>query len=269
MARTAAVPAARRAYVTAGGIFVLALAAAYVFPQLDKGANPTSTQPGLITFLGVGLSIIALTALMLFAGLRNLLPRTVLFIFAAFGYNAVVVIVKFALGPLGLYAEGQVQGFYFLNEPIVFFPLAPIMAILYAGAFFLIYLFYRSDLRRRMGIPVRLESRFIVLLAVMFAIAVAGVLTVIGAFGFLEYTFSLVYVFGIGVLVAIALIAAITLCNVAFREATEQAILMRNVAVLSTFAWVGLAFIAAYHVVWLVFMLTLISIWPLKSISFK
>ena len=43
----------------------------------------------------------------------------------------------------------------------------------------------------------------------------------------------------------------------------------RNVAVLSSFAWIGLAFIAAYHFLWLVFLLTLISIWPLRSWSGK
>jgi predicted ATP-dependent Lon-type protease len=98
---------------------------------------------------------------------------------------------------------------------------------------------------------------------------VVGGVTVIGAFGFLEYALSLVYVLTVGILIAVALIAAIVLCSVAFREATEQAVVLRNVTVLSVFAWVGLAFIAAYHIVWLVFVLTLISIWPLKAISAK
>jgi len=46
-------------------------------------------------------------------------------------------------------------------------------------------------------------------------------------------------------------------------------VILRNVTVLSTFAWIGLAFIAAYHIVWLVFVLTLISLWPLKAVSAK
>ena len=175
---TAAVPAARRAYFTAGAILVVALVAVYVFPQLDKAVNPTSTQPGLITFLGVGLSVLGLTAAMLFAGLRNLLPRTAIFLAAAFGYNAIVVIVKFALGPLGLYAANEGEGFVFLSGDAgawLSFPgVAAIAAILYGGAFFFIFMFFRSDLRRRLGIPVQMEARFIVLLVVMFMIAVAG-----------------------------------------------------------------------------------------------
>ena len=103
----------------------------------------------------------------------------------------------------------------------------------------------------------------------MFVLAVVGGVTVIGAFGFLEYAFSLLYVAMIGILIAVALIGAIVMCSVAFREATEQAVILRNVTVLSTFAWIGLAFIAAYHIVWLVFVLTLISLWPLKAVSAK
>jgi hypothetical protein len=269
---TAVRPTAQRLYTTAGLVFLVALIAAFVFPQLDRALNPDATQPGLITFLGVGLAVLTLTALMLFVGLRGVLPRTAVFFGAAFGYNALLILVKFALGPLGLYAASAGQGFWVLSDLggyLAFPGLAAIAAILYAGAFFLLYLFFRSDLRRRLGVPVRFETRFLVLLLVMFIVAVVGGVTVIGAFGFLEYALSLVYVLTVGILIALALVAAIVLCSVAFREATEQAVVLRNVTVLSAFAWVGLAFIAAYHVVWLVFVLTLISIWPLKAISAK
>ena len=108
-----------------------------------------------------------------------------------------------------------------------------------------------------------------VLLIVMFVLAVTGTLTILGAFAFLEYALSLLYVLTVGVLIAFALLAAIALCSLAFRETTEQAVLLRNVTVLSTFAWIGLAFIAAYHIVWVVFILTLISLWPLRATSAK
>jgi hypothetical protein len=264
-------PRAQHIYAVAG-VFMAALVAAFVFPLLDRSVNPDATQPGLITFLGVGLAVLTLTALMLFVGLRDILPRTAIFFAAAFGYNALLVLVKFALAPLEIYAASGGQGFWFLSglgAYLAFPGLAAITAILYAGAFFLLYLFFRSDLRRRLGVPVRIEARFVVLLTVMFFLSVVGGLTVIGAFGFLEYTFSLVYVLPIGILIAVALIAAIVLCSVAFREATEQSVMLRNVTVLTTFAWIGLAFIAAYHIVWLVFVLTLISLYPLKAFSAK
>jgi hypothetical protein len=264
-------PVAQSAFLLAG-TFAVALIAAFGFPRLDQALNPGATQPGLISYLGVGLAVLALTAVLLFVGLRGVLPKTAVFLGAAFGYNALLILVKFGLGPLALYATSKDQGFWVLSDVggyLAFPGLAAITAILYGGAFFLIYLYFRSDLGRRLGIPVAVETRFTALLVVMFVLAVVGGVTVIGAFGFLEYAFSLLYIAMIGILIALALIGAIIMCSVAFREATEQAILVRNVTLLSTFAWIGLAFIAAYHIVWLVFVLTLISLWPLKAVSAK
>ena len=272
MATGAAAFAARRTYAAAATVFVLALIAAFVFPQLDKAINPGASQPGLVTYLGAGLAMLALTALMLFLGLRNVLPRTAIFFAAAFGYSALVILVKFALGPLGVYAASNGQGFFVLNglSGYISFPgLAAIAAVLYGTAFFVLYLFFRSKLHRRLGIPLGIENRLVILLVVMFVLAVTGSVVFLGIFGFIEYTLSLLYVGTVGILIALALLAAIALCSVAFREATEQAAMLRNVTLLSSFAWIGLAFIAAYHVVWVVFVLTLISLWPLKATSAK
>jgi hypothetical protein len=258
-----------------GSVFVLALISAWAFPMLDRALNPGLQTPGLVSFVGVGLSVLVVTALLLFAGLRGVLPRTAVFLGAAFGYNALLILVKFGLGPLALYAASEGQGFVILNTGsnglgVLAFPgLAAITAILYGTAFFLLYAFFHSRLRTRLGIPIRLERRFLTLFITMFVIAVVGGVTVIGLFGFLEYLTSLFYVAVLGLLLALALLGALVLCTVAFHEATEQAVLMRNVTVLSSFAWVGLAFIAAYHIVWLVFVLTLVSLWPLKSMSLK
>jgi hypothetical protein len=100
----------------------------------------------------------------------------------------------------------------------------------------------------------------------MFTLAVVGAVTTIGLLGFFEYTLTIAFAGVLGVLIAIALMGAVVLCSVAFKEASDQAVLMRNVAVLSTFAWIGLAFIAAYHILWLIFLLTLISLWPLRTV---
>jgi hypothetical protein len=262
---------AQRIYAVAA-VFALALIAAFLFPRLDFTLNPGAGQPGLITYLGVGLSVLALTAGMLFAGLRGVLPKTAVFLASALGYNAMLLLIKFALGPMALYTYSPPQGYLTLSGSggfIAFPALAAIAGILYAGAFFFIYLYFRSDLRRRLAIPVRFETRFVNLLVVMFVLAVAGGVTLVGALGFLEYLTALLSMAGIALVLALALVLAIVLCTVAFREATEQAVLLRNVTLLSGFAWVGLAFIAAYHIVWVVFALTLISLWPLKSFTGK
>jgi hypothetical protein len=265
-------------FAAVSGSMVLALLAAGASPVLDHALNPTATRPGLISFLGVGLSVLALTAFLLSFGLRGLLPRGGVFLAAALGYNAILIVVKFALGPIAIYAQndyyrahalpqgslGEDPGFHFLTGPLAYPGLAAMMAVLYGGAFAILYLLFKTRLLKRLGLPARTDMRFLQLFLVMFCVAVVGGITITGLLGILEYAYTIVYAGTAAVLIAVALVGAIALCSVAFREASEQAAMLRNVTVLSTFAWIGLAFIAAYHILWVVFLLTLISVWPLK-----
>jgi hypothetical protein len=103
----------------------------------------------------------------------------------------------------------------------------------------------------------------------MFVVSAVGWVTVVGLLGFLEYSSSVFLVSAFGLLIAIALVGAIILCSFAFKEAADQSLMLRNVSVLGTFAWIGLAFIAAYHILWLVFLLTVVSLWPLRAYTVK
>jgi hypothetical protein len=251
-----------------GASAVAALVAVFAIPQIDHAVTHDPNGPGLISFLGVGLSVLGLTAMFLFLGMRQLLPRTVIFVAAALGYNALLIAIKFGLGPYALYdanARGFNNGFQFLTAPLAYPGLAAITALLYAGGFMVIYLIYRSRAKRLLGLPVGISTGVLQLFVVMFVLAVVGGVTAIGLLGFLEYTISVFFGSVMGLSIAASLVLAIVLCSVAFREAADQAVVLRNVTVLSTFAWIGLAFIAAYHILWLVFLLTLISIWPLHA----
>jgi hypothetical protein len=55
----------------------------------------------------------------------------------------------------------------------------------------------------------------------------------------------------------------------AFRSAAERAQILGDAAVFVSFFWVGLAFLALYHALWVVYILVLTSIWPLKVVSAK
>ena len=262
-------PALRIGGIVAAGF--AAIVASWSFPQLDHALNPTAAYPGLISFLGVGMSVLVLTTLLFVAGLRALLPRSVLFVAAALAYNGLLVAVKLGLGPMALYAtsaSGSYSGFLFLDMPLAFPGVAAIAAVLYGAGFLVIYLVYHARLQRQLGPTTGFANRALQVFVIMFVLAVVGGLTVIGLGGFLEYAFS-AFSGLLGVLIAGALVLAIICCSVAFKEAADQAAMTRNVAVLSSFAWIGLAFIAAYHFLWLVFLLTLISIWPLRSWSGK
>jgi len=256
------------------GVFALALFAAIGFPVLDRAVNPGAGQPGVVTFLGVGLAVLTLTSGLLMLGLRGLLPKTGVFLGAVLGYNALLILVKFAISPAALYVASREKGFLILaNDSSGFgyfaFPaVALLTGAIYATAFFILYAYFQSKLRHRLGIPVGFEKSFLFLFLVMFCLGGISAITV-GAFASIEYVLSFTVMLALAVLLAVALLGALVLCIVAFRDATEQAAVVRNVTLLTAFAWIGLAFIAAYHVVWLVFILTLITIWPLKSMSIK
>jgi len=251
-------------------VLALALGAAWGFPRLDRVINPDAADPGLISFVGTGLAVLILTVVLLVAGLRRYLPKSGLFLAAALGYNALLIAVKLSLSPAFVYASQPYVSTnlnFDLHSPLAYPGLAAIAAIVYGLAFFVLYSIFRSELERRLGISVRVGRRVVSLLLVMFIIAVVGGVTTTGLLAFAEYSLTIALSFTVlAILIALALIGAVVLCSVAFKDATDQAVLLRDVSVLSTFAWVGLAFIAVYHVLWLVFLLTLISLWPLKVV---
>jgi len=258
-----------------GAVFLVAIGAAVFFPFLDRLLNPGSSRPGLVSFLGVGFSVLALTSVLLFAGLVGRLPRTTIFSAAVIGYSAMLVLVKFGLAPLALYRQSESTGLFTLATAdsglgyLVFPVVTLVTAMLYSVAFWILAMYFRSRLRVRLGIPVRMEQRFVALMIVLFVLGIVGGMTGIGLLGFLEYGFALLAISGIAVLIGLALLAALALCIAAFQEAERHATVVRDVTVFTGFAWIGLAFIAAYHVVWLVFILVVISLWPLKTTSMK
>ena len=262
-------PVAGRVTLLAG-CFLLGLAAAWGFPRLDRGLHPDSASPGLISFVGVGLVVLALTMLLLLVGLRALLPKTAVFVAAALGYNGLLIAVKFGFGPAALYSANlNGPGFQYLTNPLAYPGLAAITAVVYGMGFFLLYVIFRSGLQRRLGVSVAFERRLVQLFVGMFVLGVVGWVTVTGLLGFLEYSSSVFFVSTFGLLIGIALVGAVILCSYAFKEAADQSLMLRNVSVLGTFAWIGLAFIAAYHILWLVFLLTVVSLWPLRAYSVK
>jgi hypothetical protein len=258
-----------RRIVLVGIIFVAALAAASMIPRIDFALAPGYSTPGPISFVGVGLCVLVLTGVLFIAGLRGFLPKGVVFLAAALGYNALIIIVKFTLGPAQLYVVSERTGLLVLSNPLAFPGVAAITGLLYAVAFMILYGIYRSGVQRRLGIPVVFQQRVIQLFIAMFVIAGVGAVTVVGLVGTFEYALTAFFGSVIGLGVALALLGAIALASLAFSDAASQAVMTRNVAVLSTFAWIGLAFIAAYHIVWFVFLLTLVSLWPLKAYSVK
>ena len=66
--------------------------------------------------------------------------------------------------------------------------------------------------------------------------------------------------------IAVVLTLAGALVLLGFRSVAEGRRAVVDASVLLNLFWVGLAFLGLYHVLWVVYLLVLTSIWPLKVV---
>lgn len=245
--------------------FALAALAVVVVPQLGTGEE----QPGIGTLLATGTVVALLTTGALYVVLRSDLGLPASVAVFAVGYNALVVLVKLVLGPRGLYETSEAG-----RLETLFDPSDSVGAIMISGSVFLAYaavltVIYRVS-RRRLGTAKRFGwARAVVVALVVGAILVAsGWLPLLLLWGGLDYT-GFVLSSGVSALVGLALAGAVSLAAMTLRSSAEHARLAGDAALLVTVFWLGLAFLALYHVLWVVYVLVLTSIWPLKVITPK
>jgi hypothetical protein len=235
------------------------------------GAPPVGTL--LVSGFLVGVVMLGALYLTLARDLR--LPSAV--ILYALAFNALVIVVKFVLAPQGVYEVNQsvpFTGFVNVGEPIGAAAAALLVLVLYAGVYWFIY---RRFLRRLTGPGRRLRDRVvrsrravlvIVAGAVLLAMAGGAVVLLVPLMAVESWMEYLRFVFSsaASLLIALALAAAAALAAMAFRETGERAAIVGDVALFASFFWVGLGFLALYQVLWVVYILVLTSIWPLKVV---
>ncbi len=251
----------------------LALAAIALFPR--SGGD----QPPLASLALIGAVIAGLTTVALYTIVRRdlrLPSRTA----GSLAFDFVLIaLVKFVLAPLGLYEVNAVRA---LDE--LFGSVADLGgAALTAAVVFVLYalgytIAYRVGYRDRLPIPRRNvdPDRFPIVKRSIFAGIVIGLLAVWGV-GFLvivvltaprqylEFVFSS----GAGLIVVAALAMAATLIGSAFRAMSRRPELVADIGAVVTLFWLGLGFLALYHALWIVYVLVLGSIWPLRTVTPK
>jgi hypothetical protein len=239
-------------------------------------------RPGFAIFLVIGVGAIVLTAV-LFGYVYSLglgFGRTVLVL--AFGYNALIAAVKFGLAPAALYQANREQAFdASMGDPNGLGFLLGIgsgVLLLYLLVFWVMYRVFRRRFRRR-ALPsetspeqgLRWSSKTIVISIVACVVFAASFLWLMPALYIGLPTLSyLAYIFStFGVAITLALILAAFLAYRAFDEVEKQAVRLGDATLLASFFWLGLAVIVLYHVMWLVFLLTLVSMWPFRTYTPK
>ena len=237
-------------------------------------------QPDFLVFLVAGVAVIALTA-GLFGFLDRLgmgFGRKVLVLAA--GYNALIAAVKLGLAPAALYRANSVEPFdASMQDPnslIYYLAVAFGVLLLYVLVFGVMYRLFRRRFRRRSLSSEAPRARRVsgrVLVAILVAVVVIAVsllwvapLLYVGlpTLSYLVYIFS---TFGVAITLALALAAFLAYRT--FDEVEKQAAHLGDATLLATFFWLGLALIVLYHVMWVVFLLTLVSIWPFQTYTPK
>lgn len=240
-----------------------------MFPRSGGDAPPLASL-ALIGAVIAGVTTAALYAIVR----RDLRLPSRASISLALGF-VLIALVKFVLAPLGLYEVNAMRAlddfFGTVADPVG----AAITGLLVFGLYALGYsIAYRAGRRdrasiRRRGVDrdrARLRARTVVMglvglgLVVVSGLWVLALLILNAPRQYLEFVFSS----GGGVIIAAALAAAATLIGSAFRTLDRHRVV--DVGTVVTLFWLGLGFLALYHVLWIVYVLMLGSIWPLRTV---
>ena len=265
----------RSSWITLVVAIAVALIAIALFPRLRRDAPP------LASLALIGSVIAGVTTVALYAIVRRdlrLPSRAATSLALAFG---LIALVKFVLAPLGLYEVNAVEALSDVFTSVADPAGAAITAVsvfgLYALGYAIVYWLFGGELpsirrrrpdRERRG-PVGARRILVVLLlAALLAVSglwIVALVLVIAPVQYLAFVFSS----GAGVVMTIALIAAATLIGSAFRTLGEHLEVVPDVGAIVTLFWLGLGFLALYHVLWIVYVLVLGSIWPLRTVTPK
>lgn len=189
----------------------------------------------------------------------------------AAGWNALVVLVKLWLGPGALYAaseEGRVTTDLGTDDSAVLTAVA--VGAAYLLAFWILYRFARARIEGRRSAG-RSAAKWALAAVALVLLFVSGVLPVLLLVFLLVGGEYVVFVFSTGasLVTAAALAGAVALARLSLTSTAERARVVGDATLLTTLFWVGAAYLALYHALWVVYVLVLTSIWPLKVVTSK
>ncbi|HVQ44443.1 MAG TPA: hypothetical protein VMT30_05760 [Candidatus Saccharimonadia bacterium] len=239
------------------------------------GQSGSLQPPPLGLLLGFGLAVTAgvglIMAVAMRAGLN--LPRATWY--TVLGFNVAIIVVKFVLAPLGLYTSNAANPFVengfgpvINNDTSGFLWAAAASGILYVLVFSLIAIFNTSTT------PSNRAKRFSAGFKWLVALSLVAIFALIG-WQYLVLPLVMVagplfdYIGKLGpyaLLITLVLLVAGSLAALSFRSLGRNAPspLARGATLAAVF-WLCLSLILMYHVVWVIFMSALVTIWPFKT----
>jgi hypothetical protein len=244
---------------------------------ISVDAEPGVPPGGMLLATG---SVVALICAVLLAwGLRTDLGLPLVTAVYAVVFNAAVIAVKLVLAPYGLYEVNQVRdlsGWLTIDDPFMALLVGGMIFVLYFGVYYFLFWVFRSKVEplvESRTIPRFVSGRAMTLTVVVFSVLLVAtggalLLALIPLAAGLEYL-DFVFASGLSLAIALVLACATAFAAMALNSAADRARLVGDAAVFMSVFWVGLYFLALYHALWVVYVILLTSIWPLKVVTPK
>ncbi len=250
---------------------VAALACAVILPFVDRILNGSAEDPTFITWLGVPAAVaICATGALYALGVARMHTSSAFFVLAA-AYNSVFLFAKLGLAPLSLYIANRHAPFdsQILGGQLAYVVIALAMGVFYVAIFLALAYWQRRQARKALGVGggVRIPTWAIVLVvaALLLGPGLASLLVGVVALSYAAVVLST----EVGLILFLALVLALVLAYRALGMLRQRAVAEGDLTMLAAFTPVGVAMLAAYHVLWVVVVLLLISLFPLKVYDTK
>jgi len=228
--------------------------------------DATDVPPGwLFAASGIVVAGVGGFAVWLAALQSRLVPRSAI---ALGGGFACIALAKFVLAPFGFFRTVSRREIQTLGDQgsLIWITAFGVL-LLYVIAIRLIARVARNRLqdapRVRPAVTVGLVLSLAAIgLALPFLAAVAAGL---GPLFYIDIVFTSVT----GVGTAIVLLAATALVSRAFVTAEDRAQILARASILTTITWLAIAFVILFQALWVVYMLTIVGVWPLRTVTPK
>jgi hypothetical protein len=180
------------------------------------------------------------------------------------GGFAAITLAKFGMGPLALYRGNEVHVIQNLGgggsgDLIVVIAIG--VGLFYVAAIWLLAVVFRPAPPPDGPSVKALVTLVVVALA---AVIVTGFVTS-AAPDYIAFATTGVQASGI----AVALFVAAGLVSAAFRDTAARSKALGQATMYLTIAWVAIAFLLVFQILWVVFLLAIVAIWPLKTVTPK
>jgi hypothetical protein len=246
-------------WIAGGGVLGLVAILVVLNIQDRNGETPPTS-----TFAAVGIAI-SVVAIVTVAAAAHAAGTTWRAGIALGGGFAAIALAKFGMGPTALYQGNRVhpiENVGGLTSGGMVVLIAISLGALYLAAIWLLAVIFRPAQP-----PDGPRASVVVALIVLAVAATIGTSIFVSTAASQYVTWATTGLEATGI--AVALFVAAGLLAVAFRDTSLRSKTLGQASMYITVLWVAVAFLLVFQVLWIVFLLAIVAIWPFKSVTPK